>query len=77
MLGDEPIDRGAIADQRLEREVAVQAEPIGQRDQDTDDDKRGEPPNAGGIGRRLEACRAMSVVRCADGRSPIVGRRAH
>ena len=33
VIVDELIDRGAIADQRFERDVAVQAEPIGQRDQ--------------------------------------------
>ena len=77
VIGDELIDRGAIADQGLERDVAVQAEPIGQRDEGHDDEKRREPPKprAGLAGALLAP--GQSLVRCAGGRSPIVGRRAH
>jgi hypothetical protein len=45
MPRDELIDRGAIADQSFERDVAVQAEPVGHRDEGYDDNERREPPD--------------------------------
>ena len=68
MIGDELIDRGAIADQGLERDVAVQAEPIGQRDEGPDDEKRREPPirRAGSAGAPVGAS-AISMARRGAG----------
>ena len=52
VIGDELIDCGAIADQCLERDVAVQAEPIGQRDEGPDDEKRARTADTpGGMAR--------------------------
>ena len=78
VMGDELIDCRAIADQCLERDVAVQAEPIGQRDEGPDDEKRREPPvcRAGWVGPLVGAL-AIFVARCVRGHSPIVCRRVH
>ena len=82
MWCDELIDRGAIADQSLERDLAVQAEPVGQRDEGHDDSKRREPPKrraglASALGQFLAKSLAFAPVECLGGCAPIVGRHAH
>ena len=63
--GNELVDGGAMPDQRFERQIAMQAETVGERDQHDDDGDRREPPQ-----------HAMAIARGAGRRDAIVGGRA-